>query len=890
MPKKLFLIDGHSECYQAFYAMRGRTLNAPDGQPVNVVYIFTTMLRKILNEHHPDYVAVAFDEKGPTFRHVMYEKYKATRKTPPDEFLSQLPLVKEVLKAHGIPIFVQPGYEADDVLGTLARQAAEAGADVVLVTIDKDARQLLGPHVTMMNGRTGEMQTVETLRQTQGLSPEQVVDMMGLAGDASDNVPGIKGVGPKTAAQLIREYGTLDKVLDKAGEIRQNKLRENLLQHAETARLSRKLVTIDTHVPVTLDLEACVVHPDDSALRRLFERFGFKSLLVPLSGPTRGEHDYRPAETPEKFKSFLAELRKHKKFSFDLETTSTQPVRAEIVGMSFCWEPNHAWYLPVRAPAGQPTLDESAVVRELKPILSSAEYKKVGQNLKYDATVLMNVGCEVNGIAFDTMLASYCLDPTRRRYNLDDLAYDCLEYRKIPITDLIGKGKAQKLMSDVPVEQISEYCCEDSDMALRLAELFEPKLKETGVWDLFSDIDVPLVMVLARMEHNGVGFDAHALEELAKELGTEMRRLELEIYKEAGEEFNIGSPKQLAGILFTKLKLPMVTRGHQTKTGPSTDAEVLAELAIEHRLPSLVMQYRKLSKLQSTYVSVLPEMVNPKTGRIHASFNQTMTATGRLSSSDPNLQNIPIRTELGSQIRKAFVPSAPGWVIMAADYSQIELRILAHVSEDPMLTEAFRKGEDIHAFVASQVNGVPLDEVTPEMRRVAKAVNFGIIYGQTPYGLSRSIGIPVEDADAFIKAYFERYAGVKKFIDRVVADAREKGWVTTLRGRRRLLPELSSQDRSSRSFGERAAVNTIIQGTAADMIKIAMIRIDRELREKRLRTRMILQIHDELVFEAPQEELDVVRPMVVRHMSEAEPLRVAVKVDVGVGRNWLEAK
>jgi len=889
MSKTLFLMDGHSHCYQAFYAMAGRGFTSPDGQPVNAVYIFATMLRKILNDYRPEYFAAAFDEKGPTFRHGLYPAYKANREVPPDEFLRQVPLIKDLLRAHGIPIFQREGYEADDLIGTLARQARERGMEVCLLMTDKDARQLLGPGVSMLNARTGERLTAEDLAEKEGLRPEQVVDMMALAGDASDNVPGVPGVGPKTAARLIRQYGSLEEVLAHVDEMKQGRLKERLAAHGEQARLSRRLVTIDCHAPVTLDPEACRVRPDPDALRDLFGRLGFRSLLDGLgpARPTSEERDYRLVDTPESFESFLRELKAERRFAFDLETTSVHPVRAEIVGLAFSWRAKSGYYVPLRAPEGERTLEAHKVLAALKPILGSTRYRKVGQNLKYDAVCMLKVGHELRGIAFDTMLAAYCLDPTRRRYNLDDLALDYLDLRTTPISDLIGKGKAQRRMDEVPARRVCDYACEDADVALRLADLLEPKLREAECWDLYVEEELPLVEVLAHMEHHGIGFDPGALDQMTEEITARLRDLEAEIHREAGEPFNVASPKQLSRILFGKLGLPVVKK---TRTGPSTDADVLSELAIEHRLALLVLEHRKLSKLLSTYVKVLPQEVLPETGCIHASFHQTATATGRLSSSDPNLQNIPIRTELGSRIRSAFVPARREHLMLAADYSQIELRILAHFSGDRELRRAFERGRDIHASVAAQIAGVRLAEVTPEQRRLAKAVNFGIVYGQTAYGLSRSLSIPVEEADGFIKAYFERYAGVKEFIERVLSEARERGYVTTLRGRRRYLPDLNASDRPRRSFAERAAVNTIIQGTAADMIKRAMIQIHRHIRKDRLKTRLVLQIHDELLFEVPPGEVPRVQPRIVEIMSRAEDLDVPIVVDVGVGRNWLEAK
>ena len=798
-------------------------------------------------------------------------------------------MAHDVLDALQIPVLEKEGYEADDVLGTVAREVAEQGIEVFLVTSDKDAQQLLGPRVRILDAAKEIVITDETLRESSGIEPAQVVEIMGLSGDATDNVPGVPKVGPKTALKLIRQYGTLEEVLAHATEVTGAKLQENLKDYAEQARLSKRLVTIDAHVPIEFDLEECRVKPPDpNRLTPVYERLGFRQFLSEFAPePTREKVAYHLVNTEALFGDFLKRLRGQRRFSLDLETTSASPMAAKLVGLSFSWKQKEAWYLPVRAPEGEKVLDEKEVLAALRPVLTDESIGKVGQNLKYDAVVLLNQGVELRGIVFDTMIAAYVLNAERRRYSLDLLAADFLNYRMIPISDLIGRGKKQTTMDRVPVKQVCEYACADADIALRLAELLDKELREQKMLDLFTRIELPLVPVLVEMERNGIRLDANVLRQMSKWLSTQIATLEKEIHAEAGEEFNVASPKQLAAILFDKLGLP---KGRWTKTGASTDSDVLAQLAIGHRLPGLVLEFRQLSKLKSTYVDALPQMVLPATGKLHTSFNQTATATGRLSSSDPNLQNIPIRTELGERIREAFVPSEPGLLLLMADYSQIELRILAHISGDEALHRAFEQDMDIHRFVAAQIHGVAPEEVTPTMRRAAKAVNFGIIYGLTPYGLSRDLRIPVGEADAFIKGYFERYPGVKRFIDEIVAQAREVGHVTTLCGRRRSLPGLNDSNRVTRSFAERAAVNTVIQGTAADMIKIAMTRIHRRLREESPQTRMLLQIHDELVFELPPKEEPRATAIVVREMTDALRLDVPIKVNVAVGRNWQETK
>ncbi len=887
MAEKFYLIDGHSQLYRAFYAIRGLTTR--DGRPSNAVYGFVAMLRKLIRERQPDYLAVAFDMPGPTFRHEMFEDYKATRKAPPEEFLTQIPMIRTVLEAMDIPVLGETGYEADDVLGSVARRAAEQGIDVVLVTGDKDARQLLGPHVTIFDaGREKEI-TEQSLREEQGIRPEQVPDAMGLSGDTSDNVPGVPKVGPKTALDLIKQFGSLEETLARADEVKAPKLRENLKTHAESARLSKALVTINADVPLELNLERCRYRePVPEKVAPVYRDLDFHQFLEGLDLPATGEKTtYHLVNTPERFDAFLSELRKQKRFAFDTETTSPRPRAARLVGLSFSWRESEAWYLPVRAPAGEQALDETKALEALAPILADAGLAKIGQNIKYDMIVLRNAGLQVEGIAFDTMIAAYVLDADRRSYALDSLATDLLGVRMTPISDLIGKGKKQITMDQVPLDRIADYACADADITYRLAGILEKRLRDGGLQELYEKIELPLIRVLAEMEYRGIGFDGEVLAEMSQWLEKEIEKIEKQIHAEAGEEFNVASPKQLSKILFDKLGMP---RGRRTKTGASTNSEVLEGLAMSHPLPGLVLEYRQLTKLKSTYVDTLPQMVLPETGCIHTSFHQTGTTTGRLSSSDPNLQNIPIRTEIGERIRQAFVPSDPGNILLSADYSQIELRILAHMSEDEALRRAFEEDRDIHRFVAAQIHHVKMDEVTSQMRRAAKAVNFGIVYGLTPYGLSRDLAVPVDEAQAFINEYFERYPGVKGFIEETITRAHEAGFVTTLCGRRRPLPGLKDKNRMVRQFAERAAVNAVIQGTAADMIKIAMIRLHDRLSAEPPEARMLLQIHDELLFELPPDCEERLTQTVVEEMTGALVLQVPVKVNVAAGRNWMEAK
>jgi DNA polymerase-1 len=886
MSPKLFLIDGHSQVFQAYYAIGD--LTSPKGLPVNAAFGFVGMLERLLREQKPEYCAVVFDMEGPTFRHKVFKEYKATRKPTPPDLIPQIPVVQQIIKAYRIPTYALSGYEADDVIGTIASQAASKGMEVYIVTTDKDAQQLIGPHVKIWSSRKNQVLDLEWLQKERGLRPEQVVDAMALEGDSIDNVPGIQGVGEKTALELVREWGTLERVLDNAQQVKRPKLRGNLMKGAEAARLSKQLVTIDTQAPVKFSLEEMKYRgPDRDRLIAIFRELGFNKYLadlVPME--PAAETRYRLVNTAEALEALVAGLKGQTVFSLDTETTSAVPVDAQLVGLSFSWKEKEAYYLPLMAPLGEKALSRQAALDALAPVLQDKRIQKIGQNIKFDMIILKNHGVGLEGVAFDTMVAAYLLDPERRRYNLGELALGYLGQKKTPISDLIGEGRNPRSMDTVPLDQICAYSCQDADLALRLAHLMEPKLKDLNLWSLFHDVEMPLIEVLADMERTGVALDKGLLQRMSEELQRDILGFESQIYEAAGERFNISSPKQLAPILFGKLGLQPIRR---LKTGPSTDADVLEILAHQHPLPRLIVKYRELSKLKSTYVDALPAMVNPRTGRIHCSFNHTATATGRLSSSEPNLQNIPARTELGRRIRAAFVPSSEDYLLLTADYSQIELRILAHVTGDPALVQAFKEDLDIHAFVASQIYGVPQKDVTEEMRTNAKAVSFGIIYGQTPFGLSRAVGIPVDAAKRFIDAYFARYPRVREFIADTVAEASKNGYVSTLMNRRRYLPGLTQADKVQRAFEERAAVNAVIQGSAADMIKVAMVRIHKALRERGTQAKLLIQIHDELLLEAPQSEIEGVRQLVVREMKSSLPLSVPVKVNSAVGKNWLEA-
>jgi len=910
--KKLFLLDGSYLAYRSYFAFANRPLISTKGENTSAPFAFVRTLLKILDEEQPDYLAVVFDTSEPTFRHETYAEYKATRQKMPDEMREQIPRIRQLIEAYRIPLIEVPGYEADDVMATLAKKAAEKDIRVYLVSGDKDLMQLVSDRILMYKpGRSGddlEIVDPEWIRREWGVDPPQVRDVLALAGDSSDNIPGVPKIGKKTAAQLVNEVGSLEEILRHPERIEKERFRQLILENKEKAELSYRLVQIDDSVPLDIDWESLrVKEPDYDRLIPLLKELEFRSILERYQETEKkSRQDYRTILSEEDFRRFLEELRKQSSFVFDVETTHQDPLQSELVGMSFSWEEGTAYYLPVRnteiGTAGRPDeislfdsvaqkkegvgLPLASVLPALRTVLEDEHYKKCGQNIKYDMLVLARYGVRIRGIDFDTMVASYLLNPSNHQHNLDALCLEYLNYKKVPTSDLIGKGKKQGSMRDVPLEMISFYACEDADFTLRLRHVFEPKLKEAQLYDLFQTVEIPLIEVLKEMEWHGVALDVDLLKKLSLQIEDQMIELERQIFHEVGQEFNINSPQQLATILFEKLQLPASRR---TKTGYSTDVSVLEELAKIHPVPRLILEYRQLAKLKSTYVDALPRLINPYTGRLHTSYNQTVAATGRLSSSNPNLQNIPIRTELGRQIRKAFVPGSPDAVILDADYSQIELRIMAHLSGDQRLLETFEKNLDIHAATAAEIFGIPLEEVTENHRRKAKEINFGIMYGMGKYGLSSRLDISVEEAEQYIENYFRKYPGVKTFIEKTIEEARRKGYVTTLMNRRRYLPEINSSNRRMREFAERTAINTPIQGTAADLIKVAMINIHRALKKKRLKTKMIMQVHDELVFEVPEAEVDQVKELVVHHMESALDLKVPIKVDVGIGKNWLEA-
>jgi DNA polymerase-1 len=898
----VWVVDAHSLIYQVFHALPEMT--SPQGEPVAAVYGFTRDVLYLLEKKKPDFLFCAFDLPGKTFRHEIYDQYKIQRAEMPEDLVPQIASIRQVIEALGVPAVGCPSYEADDVMATIARVTEELDGRCFLVSGDKDCRQLITDQVKIYNIRKNQVFDREALKAEWGISPQQVVDFQALVGDAVDNVPGVPLIGPKLARELLEKYGTLQSVLDHAGEVSGAKRKENLLKHGEQALLSRRLVELQRHVPVVIDFNAGRLDGSDrSRARELFDQFGFRSLAEkldllegrPALRPPAAEPEYRIVDTPEALEKFVARLRRQKRISCDTETvnissqwaTEVWPRWAEIVGFSFAFQDDEAWYLPVRAPAGEKCLELGATLEALRGVLEDPAVEKLGQNLKYDMIVLRSAGIELAGLAFDSMVAGYLLDPGQRNHGLNDLAKRYLQHATIKIEELIGSGKSQKRMDEVPVRQVADYAGEDAVLPLRLRPVLAERLAEANLDDLFTQLELPLVDVLVELEYNGIKVDVDRLAELSRRYGARIEALEREIHELAGHPLNIASPKQLQQVLFTELGLPVIKK---TKTGASTDAAVLEELARMHPLPAKLLEYRQYAKLKSTYVDALPQMVHPGTGRVHASFNQHVTATGRLSSSDPNLQNIPVRTEEGREIRSAFVPGREGWLLLAADYSQIELRVLAHFSGDSRLCEAFARDEDIHARVAGEVNGIPLEEVTTEMRRAAKAVNFGVIYGQSAFGLARALGIEKEKAAQFIDSYFERYQGIEEFLSRILAECRRTGYVSTIRGRRRAIRGIRPQVGRQKNLAERAAVNTVIQGSAADLIKMAMIAIHRRLRREKLPASMLLQIHDELIFEVRCDQLHDLARLVTEEMAGVKKLNVPLKVDIKAGPNWADAK
>ena len=888
----LFLIDGSNQMYRAYHAIRG--LTGPDGKSTNAVYGFINMLRKLIADHQPEYIAASFDVRGQTFRSKMSADYKANRAPMPSDLAEQIPWVFEACEALGVPIFTSEGFEADDVIGTLASRAASHGLNAAIVTGDKDFFQLVNNVIKVYNPKgEGTWLDAAGVVQKFGVPPSQVVDVLALMGDASDNVKGVPGIGDKGARELIAQYGSLDALLEHAGEVKQKKYREGLLQHADEARQSKVLVTIRTDVDVPFNTEAFRYQgPLRERCYELFSRLGFRT-LVPEFAPTASSvvKDYALIGSTGELTALVEQLRAAKRFSLKVITDGTAPVRATLVGIAVSTGPGMARYIPLghEGFGGGFSLAKSEALALLAPVLVDPAVEKIGHDIKADLIVLGRHGVDLkNPKAFDTMLASYLIDANKSSQELEPIALEQLGYKALTEDEVRGKGAKAIPFAQVPVDSVLDYAGERADLAWQLAEHFRPLLERDGLMPVYLDLELPLVPILAEIERIGVRVDVRSLAAQSTLLDREMNDLSRQIFTLAGGEFNINSPKQLAEILFEKLQLPVLKRTGTTRT-PSTAVEVLEELAAQHDICRLILDWRGLAKLKGTYIDALPTLVNPETGRVHTQISQAVAATGRLSSSDPNLQNIPIRTEIGRQIRGAFI-AEPGHVLISADYSQIELRVLAHLSGDDTLIAAFERGDDIHDQTATKVFGADSTLDPHELRRRAKIVNYALLYGKTAFTLAKDIGVTQQAAQTFIDAYFAGFPMVRAFIDKTLEDARVSGFVQTIFGRRRPVPELTSRNGMIRAASERAAVNMPIQGTAADILKKAMIDVHAALAASHPRAKMILTVHDELLFESPKEEADAVAAIVKQKMSAAVPLRVPLDVDVGIGENWKEAK
>ena len=939
--KKLFLLDAYALIYRAFFALSKNPRMNSKGVNTSAVMGFLNSLYEILQKEKPTHIGVAFDVSGTAQRQAEYSEYKANREKMPDDLRDSIPYIIRLIEAFNIPVYGVEGYEADDVIGTLSKKAEQQGFLTYMMTPDKDFGQLVTDKILLYKpakfGEPAQVWGPKEVCERYGIKePKQLIDILGLWGDAADNIPGIPGIGEKTAAQLVQKYGSVENLIAHADELK-GKQKENVINFAEQGLLSKALATINLEVPVKFNEEELKAkEPDVPTLMALFEELEFKTFAkrfledykkthgdvqqaeIPTPKPSapnlfsttppssefdlfhQGDnsgllefsdkdsaktvpHDYKLVENDADIKSLVDLLCKQKQFVFDTEMTNIDVYSAELVGLSFSIKAHEAWYLsmPAEREACQKKLEL------LRPLFENEGIQKIGQNLKYDISMLAQYGISVKGPMFDTMLAHYLLEP-EQRHNMDYLAEVYLNYLTIPIEDLIGKGRQQKTMREVPVKQVKEYAAEDADITLQLYEKLMPLLKENGVEKLFYEIEMPLVPVLSRMEANGVKIDTENLQQISEEFGKEIRKIEEQIYGAAGTPFNIASPKQLGEILFEKLKID--EKAKKTKTGQyATGEDVLQKLSHKHPIIQMILDYRSFTKLKSTYLDALPALVNPKDGLIHTSYNQAVTATGRLSSNNPNLQNIPVRTEKGREIRRAFVPRSPQYTLLAADYSQIELRIIAHLSQDPAMVNDFNLGHDIHAATAAKVFHVPMEQVTKEQRSRAKAVNFGIIYGMSAFGLAERMELSRSEAADIIKKYFEEYAGIKEYMNRSIALARERGYAETILGRRRYLRDINGANSVVRGFAERNAINAPIQGSSADMIKIAMIGIHQELERLKMQSKMILQVHDELVFDAHLDELDTLKAIVQDKMVNALPLSVPVVVEMNTGSNWLEA-
>ncbi|RDV24766.1 DNA polymerase I [Alteromonas aestuariivivens] len=907
------LVDGSSYLFRAFHGLP--PLTNSKGQDTGAIYGVINMLKSLINQYHPTHMAVVFDAKGKTFRDDIYKEYKANRPPMPEELRGQIAPLHEIIRAMGLPIIIEEGVEADDVIGTLAKQATEKGINTLISTGDKDMAQLVNQHVTLINTMTNQLMDVEGVKQKFGIPPELIIDFLALKGDKVDNIPGVPGVGDKSAQALLNGIGGINEIyqnLDKIADLsfRGSKtMAAKMQEHEEQARLSYQLATIHVDLELNCSPESlCPTSPDNAQLQALFAEYEFKRWLNEVSNEAASEASSKSTDvetTPdssidrsqyetvfdrEHFSQWLKKLRAAPLIAFDTETTSLDYMEAELVGLSFCVAPGEAAYVPVAHdyPDAPEQLPRDWVLSQLKPLLEDDSCKKVGQHLKYDKNVLANYDIALNGIAFDTMLESYVYNSTATRHDMDSLALAYLNHQTIHYEDIAGKGAKQLTFNQIPLEQAAPYAAEDADVTFRLHQVLWQKLEqEPRLKSILQDIEVPLASVLSRMEQLGVRIDSQQLAQQSQDLAKRIDELEKEVHEKAGEVFNLSSTKQLQHILFDKLELPVIKK--TPKGAPSTSEEVLQELALDYPIPNMIMEYRGLTKLKNTYTDKLPKMINHRTGRVHTSYHQAVAATGRLSSTDPNLQNIPIRNEAGRRVRQAFVPRA-GYKIVAADYSQIELRIMAHLSQDKGLLDAFSAGKDIHRATAAEVFGVELEQVTTEQRRSAKAINFGLIYGMSAFGLSRQLNIPRSDAQKYMDLYFERYPGVLRYMDETREHAREKGYVETVFGRRLYLPDIKASNGARRKGAERAAINAPMQGTAADIIKMAMLKVDDWIRKSASDdVFMMMQVHDELVFEIAEHQLEAHCATIVSLMEQAAALSVPLEVEAGVGINWDEA-
>ncbi len=888
--KKLFLIDGNSLLYRSYYAIRH--LSTSQGFPTNAIYGFINTLRKIVDQEKPSYLGIVFDTGKPTIRHKVFKEYKAHRKPMPEDLILQVPVLKKVIEAMNIPLFENENYEADDVLGSLALKASEKKIPTVIVSTDKDLLQLVGDCTSVFNPAKEIYLDENRVKDIFGVAPAQVVDVLSLWGDPTDNVPGVPGIGEKTSKLLISQFGTLENLLQHISQVKNPRLREKIEHNLEQLELSRQLVTIEKNLDISFDLDDFAIsEPNLAELRALFQELEFTSLLAELvKKPGEAKKDYKPVLDESALRSLVAQVKKAGLVSVDTETDSRFPTQARLVGMSFCTKPDEAFYLPLGHdyPGAPRQIPKETAYAILKEVLQDSKIKKIGQNIKYDHIVLKREGLQVQGIDKDTMVLSYLLEPNWGKHNLEKLALTYLQTSKIPYQDIVGKGKNELTMNAIAVEKVVPYACEDADLAFELSSILWPQIVKKKLDWLYREVELPLIELLAEMEIWGVKIDRRALEKLAVEFARELRRLEKKIYEASGTEFNINSPQQLAHVLFDKVNLTPSRKTRITKRY-STSLDILQELAPLHPLAQYALEYRQLAKLKSGYADALPLLINPETGRIHTSYNQTVTSTGRLSSSDPNLQNIPTRGQLGQRFRQAFIPE-PGQKLLAADYSQIELRVLAHLSGDPALCETFAKDRDIHEETARRVFGEALPQLKEELRRKAKIINFSIIYGTSAFSLAKELGTSTHEAQNFIDRYYEQHPQVKNFLDRTVHDAQEKGFTETIFGRIRQVPELKQKDKLVQQAGRRIALNAPIQGSAADLMKKAMIDIWGEFRKHRLKTKIILQVHDELLFEAPAEEKRAVEDIVRERMEHVFPLSVPLRVHLGWGDNWAEAK